>query len=131
MKVATKVSLALVVFAVATGCVLNPIENYTLDGTTWELDKLVAGLSPQLFYDYIPLGSQIIAEFHTGSAGFSVQKNGETIETLSGISFELSGDVINVTRGNDFVEEGEYALTANSRRMEWDNFITYYTFKAP
>lgn len=131
MKSTTKVLLVLVFFALATGCVVSPIEDYTLDGTTWELDKLIAGLSPQLFYDYVPLGSQIIAEFHTGSAGFSVRRNGETIETLGGISYELNGDVINVTRGNDFVQEGEYALTANRRRMEWDNLITYYTFKAP
>ena len=123
--------LILVVVATAAGCVLNPTEDYTLAGTTWELDSLIAGVSPQLFYDYIPLGSQIIAEFNGGSASFSVQKSGETIDTLGGISYELNGDAITVTRGNNFVTEGEYVVTANDRRMECANFITYYTFKAP
>jgi hypothetical protein len=122
------VVMPLVIFA---GCVLNPVDNPTLDGTTWEITSTVGGLSPSLLLDYVAINEKVIVTFGSGFGTTQAVANGETRD-LDTFSFTLTGTTLEVTRGSPLVIEQEYELVRNDRRMRWNSVVggfAYYKFK--
>lgn len=129
----TRVSKATLVATVAvlvlSGCVLNPVDNPTLAGTTWELTSGPGGLSPGLLVDFIPLNSTVTVEFTSGSGSVVAESRNDTQE-LGFFSYTLREDALTVSDGTSLIQELDYVVDQNDSRMHWNTWgLTYYRFK--
>lgn len=121
----------LATLAILAGCVLNPVDNPALDGTTWEVTSTVGGMSPSFVLDYVAFNETVIVTFGSGFGTLQAVRNGETRD-LNTISFSLTGTTLEVTRGSPLIQEQEYELVQNDRRMRWNSVVggfAYYKFK--